>query len=103
MTLQESDAIILYFFNSVATIFEVSPDQVEKIKLVWKDLHEFDETHFYSFNEAMTRIQKYHIPENVVKDFPTKYGKIKKELLENMLKRERVNVYGKPYLRNKPI
>ncbi len=70
MTIEESDMIILFFSNSDADLFELTPEQAEKVKLVWGDLHDFDENCFYSFNNSYTRLRKTRIPEAELKIIP---------------------------------
>jgi hypothetical protein len=103
MTCEESDLIILYFFNSESEYFDLTPEQVLKIKMVWREMNEFDQTIFYSFNDDMTKLRKTKVTAFEKKDVPAKLWKRKLEAEKHLASRERVSVYGIKYLRNNPV
>lgn len=58
LTTKEADEILRYMKRMPAAEWTVRPDQTEKIKYLWRMLHEYDQEHEYTFNESFTKIRK---------------------------------------------
>lgn len=58
MTTKEADDILRYMKRMPQGKWNVSPIQAEKIKYLWRILHDYDTEHEYTFNESFTKIRK---------------------------------------------
>ena len=58
ITTADIDEVLKYFKAARPGYFNVTPDQVTKIKVSWHLLHDFDPDHDYTFNETFTKIRK---------------------------------------------
>lgn len=58
MTTKEADDILRYMKRMPAAEWKVSPSQRDKIKYIWRLLHDYDTEHEYTFNESFTKIRK---------------------------------------------
>jgi hypothetical protein len=58
LPLSEADDILRFFKKSKSTHFEMNPERIEKIKHLWKELHEFDHEHEYTFSNDYKILRK---------------------------------------------
>jgi hypothetical protein len=58
ITTANIDEVLKYFKAARPGYFNVTADQVAKIKASWHLLHDFDPDHDYTFNDSFTIIRK---------------------------------------------
>jgi hypothetical protein len=58
LSFEESDTILNFLIKSEFRYFEITTEQAEKVKSIWKLLHDFDDTNDYTFNDDFSLLRK---------------------------------------------